>query len=287
MGTDRWITGLSEISDRYDGFIFDIWGTIYDGGTVFPGALDCLSAIHGTGKKIAILSNAPQLSPVVAKRLENLGIPEDLRDIIMTSGVETREFLETRPDAFYQNLGPKVFETAPNRCPDLIPDDWFERVPDLKDADFILNASVDRQEETVSDYQQLLDEGVSRNLPMVCANPDLEVVSNGERLVCAGLLAEYYETIGGTVRYHGKPHAGVFESTLRQLGTDKTRTIMIGDNLATDISGANRLGMDCLFLTNGIHAPDFSDSKPDALNDLEKSFNASPTWVAKSLIWQD
>ncbi len=53
---------------------------------------------------------------------------------------------------------------------------------------------------------------------MICANPDLVVVHYGVRQICAGAIAVEYERLGGTVRYHGKPHPSVYDSSFRMLG---------------------------------------------------------------------
>ena len=119
--------------------------------------------------------------------------------------------------AFHADLGPRVFETGPDRFPNLLDDTAFTAVDRIEDADLLLNTGPNEPLETVADYRVLLDHALARNLPMICANPDLHVYVGHEIQVCAGSLAADYQSRGGTVRYHGKPHAGVFETVTARL----------------------------------------------------------------------
>jgi ribonucleotide monophosphatase NagD (HAD superfamily) len=93
---------------------------------------------------------------------------------------------------------------------------------------------------------------------MVCANPDLVVVFGGRRIICAGALAQRYETLGGRVRWHGKPFPSVYETCFAQLGVaDRRRILAVGDSLRTDIAGANAAGIDSLLVAGGIHSEEF------------------------------
>jgi HAD superfamily hydrolase (TIGR01459 family) len=113
----------------------------------------------------------------------------------------------------------------------------------------------DDEKETPEDYRRLLTRFAARRLPCLCANPDI-VVQRGDKLVfCAGAIARLYESMGGETVYYGKPYAGVFQAALalaRALGP-AARPLVIGDGLETDILGANRMGLDCLFIAGGIH----------------------------------
>jgi ribonucleotide monophosphatase NagD (HAD superfamily) len=93
---------------------------------------------------------------------------------------------------------------------------------------------------------------------MVCANPDLVVIQQGHRSICAGAVAERYEALGGRVRWHGKPFASVYHTCFGLLGiAEKSRILAVGDSLRTDIAGAAGAGIDSLLVTGGIHAEEF------------------------------
>ena len=112
-----------------------------------------------------------------------------------------------------------------------------------------------------------LRRSLARDLPMICANPDLVVMHGTKLVLCAGALAEWYENEGGKVRWHGKPYRSVYDSCLALLGiTDRSRVLAVGDSLRTDIAGAAAAGLDSLFVIGGIHADEFGvvpDREPD------------------------
>ena len=125
----------------------------------------------------------------------------------------------------------------------------------LEDADLIVNTGPWEDGETVADYEDRLATGIELGLPMICANPDLEVVRGGHKIICAGALAVRYEELGGTVRWFGKPKAEIYEYCFRVLaGFDKSRIAAVGDSFRTDLAGAQNAGVDPILVVAGIHA---------------------------------
>src|SRR5258708_23239322 len=118
-------------------------------------------------------------------------------------------------------------------------------VATLAEAGFILNTGPAEWEDTIEDYAPVLDAARRRDLPMVCANPDLVVIHDGRPALCAGALAEHYQAIGGRVRWHGKPYPSGYDSCLGLLGiNDPRRILATGDSLRTAIAGAQGRGTD-------------------------------------------
>jgi HAD superfamily hydrolase (TIGR01459 family) len=129
----------------------------------------------------------------------------------------------------------------------------YNFVDDLAAADFVLATGTLSYEDTADTYDAFLGEALGRRLPMVCANPDLEVIRGGRREICAGTIALGYERMGGQVRYHGKPHPGIYEDCFALIQVPVcARIAAIGDSLRTDIAGANRAGIDGIFITGGL-----------------------------------
>jgi HAD superfamily hydrolase (TIGR01459 family) len=249
------LRGLSEVANDYDTFIVDLWGVMHDGVAAFPEAVDCLGRLKSMGGCNIILSNAPRRASEVASRNSELGISPTLVDLVMSSGEATWRHLSRRPDPWYRALGGRCFHLGPER--DLGMRDGLEIrfVETLGDADFILLTGAVGFEDKVADYDALLAEALSRALPMVCANPDREVIRGGRREICAGAIALAYEERGGEVRYHGKPDSEIYDECLTALGiVDRRRVLALGDSLRTDIAGAVRAGIDALFVAGGIHA---------------------------------
>ncbi|HWI27182.1 MAG TPA: TIGR01459 family HAD-type hydrolase [Stellaceae bacterium] len=252
------LSGLGEIDGRYDGLILDLWGVLHDGTAPFPGVVDALSRLKQAGKRLCVLSNAPRRAHLVEQRMNEIGLVRGLYDHVHSSGEEAWQHLLRRDDPFYAALGRRCYHIGPARDDNMLEGVDLERVAEIEEAEFILNTGPSGWDETVEQYEALLREARARDLPMVCANPDLVVVSQGRRAICAGVVAQRYEALGGRVRWHGKPFRPVYETCFAALGiADRRRILAVGDSLRTDIAGANAAGIASLLVTGGIHAEEF------------------------------
>ena len=111
----------------------------------------------------------------------------------------------------------------------------LEPVGTPDEAEFVLNTGPDdhRGPQDVAAFEDVLAACARRHLPMICANPDLEVIRGGVRVICAGALAARYEQLGGTVRSLGQaPTPAIYRPVLAMLGTTKARTLAVGDSPA-------------------------------------------------------
>ena len=275
MGSDiRLLRGIGEIADRYDGFVLDVWGVLHDGMKPFPGVLHALLELRRRGKRSVVLSNAPRRAAPVASRLTEIGIPPSLYDHIHTSGEETWQHLHRRDDPFYARLGRRCYLIAPPRDNGVMAGLDLDRVEDVEAAEFIFNTGPWGWDEDVLRYESMLQAARRKNLPMVCANPDLVVHHMGRRAICAGAIAQRYEQLGGAVRWHGKPYRATYDTALALLGVaDRRRIIALGDSLRTDIAGANGAGIDSVVVAAGIHYEEFG-TQPGEMPDAEKLAHA-------------
>ncbi|HEY5598618.1 MAG TPA: TIGR01459 family HAD-type hydrolase [Kiloniellales bacterium] len=277
--------GLSPLAGRYDAFIVDLWGVVHDGVRAFPEAVDCLARLHRRGTRILILSNAPRRAAEVAARSAAIGLPPHLCDFTVSSGEETwRDLAEHRAGARCYHLGP---------ARDLGMRDGlaYAFVDDMAAADFILNTGALAAEDTAEIYDPLLRPAAARGVPMVCANPDLEVIRGNKREICAGAIAARYEAMGGAVRYHGKPHPGIYRTCFALLaGIPGPRIAAIGDSLRTDIAGAAAAGIDALFVTGGLQGAELGvdpggNADPARLAALCAAAGVRPTAALPALRW--
>ena len=111
---------------------------------------------------------------------------------------------------------------------------------------------------------------------MVCANPDLEVIRGGRRIICAGALAKRYEELGGDVLYYGKPYRPIYDSCLHLIGDpDPARVLAIGDSLRTDIAGAVGMGMASILVLGGIHGEAFTTGNSSERSAVEAKIAAA------------
>jgi HAD superfamily hydrolase (TIGR01459 family) len=257
--TLRLIDGMRGLAPDYDGFILDLWGVVHDGTAPFPGVLDCMERLIAAKKRVVLLSNAPRRADDVMRRIEKLGVPAWLYHGVMSSGEEAWQHLRGRDDPFYAVLGRRALHIGSERDLEIREGLGLEFVTTPDDADFILNTGPAEWEATIADYAPVLSAARARDLPMVCANPDLVVIHNGRPALCAGALAEHYESIGGQVRWHGKPYPSVYDSCLALLGiAERRRILAIGDSLRTDIAGAAGAGIDAVLIAGGVHAAEFA-----------------------------
>lgn len=287
------LPGVATLADRYDGFLMDLWGCVHDGLMAYPGAGSCLERLRARGCRVLLLSNAPRGPAAVARRLAEMGIDERHYDGIMTSGKATREALAEPPDAWHAGLGRLCYHLGPDRDRDVVDDHpRVAKVADPDQADFVLNTGPLSFEDPEDHYDPLLSRWAARGVPMVCANPDLVVVSGGRLVLCAGTLAKRYESMGGAVRQHGKPFPAIYQRCLRLLGIeDRGRILALGDGLHTDIAGGAAAGLDTAFLAGGIHRRDLGidwGEQPSqaALEKLvRENGTPRPTWVLPALRW--
>ena len=283
------LDGMRGLAPGYDGFILDLWGVVHDGTAPFPGVLDCMGRLIAAGRRVVLLSNAPRRSDDVVRRIARIGVPEALYHGVMSSGEEAWQYLHDRTDPFYATLGRRCLHIGSERDLEIREGLDLEFVETPGAADFILNTGPAEWEDTIADYAPVLAAALERDLPMVCANPDLVVIHGGKPALCAGALAEHYERIGGTVRWHGKPHPSVYDSCLALLGIAEQRRILaIGDSLRTDIAGAAGAGIASLLIAGGVHAAEFGGADGldlDRVAAAIKESRTNPIAVAARFVW--
>ncbi|UCH72703.1 MAG: TIGR01459 family HAD-type hydrolase [Rhodospirillales bacterium] len=287
----RTIDGVGRLADAYDGFILDLWGVLYDGGTVFPHARDTMARLRAGGARLVILSNGPRRAAAVAARIAAAGIPEDSYDGVMSSGEEAWQLLrDPGEDAWYRALGRRVFFLGPDSDRPMLDGLDLAEVDSAAEADFILDLGPLDPGHSIADYEPMLAAAIARQVPMICANPDLVVHRLGRVEICAGTMAERYAELGGFVRWHGKPHPSVYGSSLALMpGIDRRRILAVGDSFRTDIRGANGAGLDSLLVTHGIHRDDLCDTTgvPDAARIRHEATlaGAMPTFACGAFTW--
>ena len=279
--------GMAAIAERYDAFILDVWGVLHDGVKLYPGAVETLEHLTAVDKPFVMLTNAPRRSAAVAESMIAMGMPAAFCRHILSSGEATFLDLKERTDPFYSAVGNRCIHIGPARDRNLFDGLGWDTTDRLEDADLIVNTGPWKDGETVADYEDKLAMGAGNGLPMICANPDLEVIRDGQNLVCAGALALRYEELGGNVRWFGKPRAEIYEYCFRVLsGFDKTRIAAIGDSFRTDLAGAQNVGVDPILVVGGIHGKELGNPPAaEALTALALQWNTLPAASIPSFVW--
>lgn len=252
MSKPQIISSLDDIADRYDAVLCDVWGVLHDGRTAYPAAGAALQRFRAAGKPVVLITNVPKPRGPIPGQLDRAGVPRDAWDAIVTSGDAIRFELAARAPGPMFKIGPDDYDRTLWEGLDLA------RAP-IETARFVAISGLNYDDETPADYADTLAAAKARDLDLICANPDI-VVRVGERLIwCAGAVARDYEAIGGRVIMAGKPFAAIYDLAFQELervtgaSANRARTLCIGDGVPTDVAGANRQGLDCLFIASGMH----------------------------------
>lgn len=252
----RFADRLHDLTKDVDVILSDVWGVIHDGVHGFPEACKALQTFRAQGCTVIMITNAPRPADSVQRQLRKMDISDETYDAIVSSGDLTRSFVASRLEQPLLQIGPER-DNPMFRGLDV-------KFTTLENAEYIVcTGPYDDEVETEENYRGMMEEALKRNLTLVCANPDM-VVERGHRLItCAGAIAELYRSLGGEVIFYGKPHRPIYDRALelaaekRGGATPSSRILAIGDSVRTDLTGANLMGLDCLFLTRGIHSADF------------------------------
>ena len=287
------IDHFAPLAGGYDVVLSDVWGVVHNGVAATPEACDALERFRANGGTVVLITNAPRPGEVVARTmLDRLGVPRAAYDGIVSSGDVTRALVAAR-------AGKRLFHIGPPR--DLPMFDGLDApVAPLDSADYaVCSGLTDDTVETPQDYHELIERMRARGLTMICANPDV-VVERGDKLVyCAGALADLYAAAGGEVIYAGKPYRPIYDQALaiaqaahglQENGglLDHHRVVAIGDSVRTDLKGAAAFGVDCVFVTAGIHAEELGsrdNPSTSALSDIFAAAGLFPKAVMRRLTW--
>lgn len=279
--------GLSELADRYDVLLCDVWGVIHNGREAFPAACEALARYRAGGGEVILISNAPRPNAGVIEQLDRLGVQREAYSRVVTSGDATRELLARHAP------GP-AWKIGPDRD-DPLYDGLGLAFTELADAQLIsCTGPFDDETETPEDYRERFRDAAARGLPMICANPDI-VVQRGDKLIyCGGALAQLYEALEGRVLMAGKPHPLIYDAALAEgaklkgAAVDRARVLCVGDGPRTDLRGANAQGLDALFIAAGIHGQEIlaKGSLDFAMMDhVFETEGVSATWAMPELTW--
>lgn len=271
---------LADLVGVYGGLVLDVFGVIHDGVSAFPDACATLDRFRKEGMRICLLSNSPRRSDGVAKRLEAMGIGRDLYHGLITSGELVYEALTESPEF---PAGSTYFHIGPVELAELLSGLPMNASMTIEAADFILATGWPEEGPIIG---KLLHAGISRKLPMICANPDFEVLIGDKKIICAGTLARNYEMLGGRVLSYGKPYQAAYSKALQVLCLSERQVLAIGDSVATDIVGGKRAGLDTALVLTGVHKNCLTrDGEMDRfiLRDLFRQHGVEPDFILSSL----
>ncbi|TIQ40105.1 MAG: TIGR01459 family HAD-type hydrolase [Mesorhizobium sp.] len=256
------IASLADLTENYAAILCDVWGVVHNGEWHFPVAAKALAQARAAKVPVVLITNSPRRSADVIAQMNAIGVPADAYDRVVTSGDVTRDLIAEGPR--------KIFHIGPERDFTLYDGLKVEIVEEFEASGVVCTGLYDDEVEKPADYAELLQRLRARNLPFICANPDI-LVERGERTIwCAGALARDYAQLGGRTLIAGKPFAPIYSLAMKEVAgllghpVERRTVLAVGDGMMTDVKGAADNGFDVLYVSGGIHARDYGDPlKPD------------------------
>ncbi|MHB0858552.1 MAG: HAD-IIA family hydrolase [Anaerolineae bacterium] len=250
---------------RYDGYIFDLDGTIYRGEQLLPGASETIDWLRAHGRRVVFLSNKP-LEPrsSYAAKLTRLGIRTPDEDVINSSQALFHLLGSNHPGARLFVIGEPALIEEFRR-------EGFALVQRPEEVEVVV-AAFDR----TLDYAKLntAHQALIRGARFYATNGDRTCpVEGGEIPDCAGVIAFLEATTERQVEaIAGKPSRHILDAAVARLGVPMRNCLMVGDRLATDMLMGHNAGVDTALVLTGVttHAM------------LEAS-DLTPTYVLKSV----
>ena len=264
--------GLRSIVDNYQLFYIDLWGVVHNGISLHENAIFTLKEITKKKKEYVLLTNAPRPNSTVKIFLEKMGMEKEIIDHVFTSGQAALSYLNKN------HLNDKFFHIGPPRDFDLFKDYKKNKSERISESEYILCTGLyDNHDKELTYYKDLLENYIGKK--MICTNPDLIVDRGNQRELCAGSVAMVFEKMGGKVIYFGKPYPEVYNQSVEN---KNKKVLSIGDNLNTDIKGANLLNYDSLIISNGIHKNEINER---GIEQTAKSYEAICNYIQSELKW--
>jgi HAD superfamily hydrolase (TIGR01450 family) len=242
----------------YDGYLFDLDGTLYLGDELLPGAKRLIDGLRERGRRVLFLSNNPTKDPVMyAEKLTRLGIPATPHDVVNPLVTLAAWLRAEAPGARVFVIGSDplqraVIEAGCEPCED----------PELID---VVVASYD----TSFDYRKLqiaFDTlWLHRRARLVTTNPDAYCPMPGGRGEpdAAAIVAAIEACTGAQCEVNlGKPDPVMARTALTVLGLAPQDCVMVGDRLYTDVAMALDAGLDAALVLTGESTQDMVDELP-------------------------
>jgi HAD superfamily hydrolase (TIGR01450 family) len=242
----------------YQGWLFDLDGTVYRGDRLVPGADRAVAALRAAGRRIAFLSNKPlETRAEYARKLARLGVPAVAADVINSSLVLARHLRALDPGAAIFVIGEPPF-IAEMRA------HGFE-VREDADVRWVVIA-FDRT--FTYDKLNTALQAVRRGARLIATNADRTCpVEGGEIPDCAGMIAAVEAVTGARVEtIVGKPSPIILAAALDRLGTRPAESVVVGDRIETDIVMGRTLGLSTILVLSGVTRADdprIPDLAPD------------------------
>ena len=238
---------LSEVADRWDGFVLDAFGVLNVGETPIPGAVARMAELRARGKKLCVLTNAASYTRAEAlRKYRNLGFDFSAEEVVSSRDVAAARIGRLMPGAHWAAIAAEGdgFSDLPGRVGDAVAE---PALFDVADGGLFLSSV----RWTPVLQARLMGAMARRPIPIVVANPDLVAPREDGLSQEPGLFAHaILDELGGVAHWYGKPFADGFHDACARTGLPPERLAMVGDTLHTDVLGGRAAGMGAVLVAD-------------------------------------
>lgn len=244
-------TTLEKLAEAHDAFLIDQFGVLLTGSGAYPGAAEALAWLAAQGKQVLLLSNSGKRADANAARLTRLGFARDSYLMVLSSGEVAYRLLARRG----LPAGTRVWLHSRDDDQSAIAGLGLECVDSPDTADLLLLAASQADIRTLAEYKALLSLPARRAVPMLCTNPDEQMLTDQGLRPGAGAIAQLYQCLGGTVEWVGKPYPLIYAEASSMLGAVPAEKVLcVGDSPAHDIAGGAGQGFRTALVRTGLYA---------------------------------
>ena len=248
------MNSLSEVH----GFLIDLDGVLYVDETPLHGAVDAINTLKGSGVPCRFLTNTSTLSRrSIGAKLERMGFDITPQEIF-SAPQAVLSCLEQKPNAV---------------CKLYISDDLQEDFAHVRQTKGLPTHIIMGDIGTRWDYallnQILADLLNGAELVAIHKNKFWET-EDGLRLDIGGFVAALEYASNKPARVLGKPSRDFFDLAAHDLGVAKSSVAVIGDDVDSDVLGAQRAGLHGILCKTGKYREEYflsSGVKPDYIID--------------------
>ena len=273
--------------NKFDVFLFDIYGVIWNGKAPIVGATEVMTAIRKAGKKVVLLSNGTERQEKAELSNAKRGFIKGVHyDKIITSG-------ELAYTVFSEDERKLKFYQFGRRNETLFADSkYIEEEKFSANVDFVYVGVPQLLENekwkdclTTSPFEKELQSYKKCSVPLVCANPDMKAHASqyDEAVIRQGSIARYYQDIGGDVEFFGKPYPQIYDFALQDINVPNDRILMIGDTLETDILGGNSYGIKTALMLTGITYENMQSEGFSSIEEYCAELKIYPNYIFETL----
>lgn len=228
--------------------VCDIDGVILHNNAPLPGAADFLHGLQARGVPFLLLTNYPSQTPAdLQNRFQQAGIEVPV-ERFYTSTMATAAFLR-------RQSGRRAFVIGEGALTHALYSEGFT-LTELNPDFVVVGETRAYNWEMIHQAAKLIEKGAR----FIATNPD--VAGPDAQPACGALCAPIERITGKKPFYVGKPSPWVMRAALNAMEAHSEESVMIGDNMRTDILAGTQAGMQTILVMSGVTRPDELDLHP-------------------------